>query len=256
MNRHLNKNNNLPEDTSQDYNSKFKQLSNKISTIASQTKVLSSACTRLENKLTNVESKCQSRFTSLDQKFTLLKDQYTKLTKQYEDNTQYQKQLKKELHSKQTDEKIKSQIQDQRSNLTIFINTIFNSIETNVAKILNLQEQESSSLKKEATEFQNEAATTIATLIDRIEKENQEQGQFIENIVNDSNKEFSNLYAELHKETKINEETKTEFLKNCKEVKEKMNDEFNKAKIQREGFEENIFNLIEDTCVKLSETSS
>ena len=41
-------------------------------------------------------------------------------------------------------------------------------------------------------------------------------------------------------------------MKNLEEIMEKVKNEFNKEKKQREDFEENVFNLIEDTCTKLA----
>ena len=37
------------------------------------------------------------------------------------------------------------------------------------------------------------------------------------------------------------------------EIKDKINEEIIKVKKKREEFENNIFNLIEDTCIKLTE---
>ena len=42
------------------------------------------------------------------------------------------------------------------------------------------------------------------------------------------------------------------FVKNLEEIMEKVKNEFNKEKKQREDFEENVFNLIEETCTKLA----
>ena len=54
---------------------------------------------------------------------------------------------------------------------------------------------------------------------------------------------------------KKREESENAFVHNLEEIMEKVKNEFAKEKKQREEFEENVFNLIEDTCTKLASSN-
>ena len=72
-------------------------------------------------------------------------------------------------------------------------------------------------------------------------------------IAEDSNNEFGNVYELIKTEQTIKEDNKKEFDNNIKELMTKINEEFKNEEKKREDFEKNIFDLIEDTVVKLSE---
>jgi hypothetical protein len=69
------------------------------------------------------------------------------------------------------------------------------------------------------------------------------------------NQQFSEVHELLDNEHKKREESENAFVKNLEEIMEKVKEEFNKEKKQREDFEENVFNLIEDTCTKLANSN-
>ena len=54
---------------------------------------------------------------------------------------------------------------------------------------------------------------------------------------------------------KKREESESSFIQNLEEIMQKVKSEFAKEKKQREEFEENVFNLIEDTCTKLASSN-
>ena len=76
-------------------------------------------------------------------------------------------------------------------------------------------------------------------------------------ILLDDFSENSKLYdyriaSFLLRDSNVFEYGENSFVKNLEEIMEKVKNEFNKEKKQREDFEENVFNLIEETCTKLA----
>jgi CRISPR/Cas system CSM-associated protein Csm2 small subunit len=69
------------------------------------------------------------------------------------------------------------------------------------------------------------------------------------------NQQFGEVHNLIEEERKKREESENAFVKNLEEIMDKVKGEFNKEKKQREEFEENVFNLIEDTCTKLASSN-
>ena len=65
------------------------------------------------------------------------------------------------------------------------------------------------------------------------------------------NQQFIEVHELIENEKKKREESENAFVQNLGEIMEKVKSEFAKEKKQREEFEENVFNLIEDTLIKL-----
>ena len=65
------------------------------------------------------------------------------------------------------------------------------------------------------------------------------------------NQQFIEVHELIENEKKKREESENAFVQNLGEIMEKVKAEFAKEKKQREEFEENVFNLIEDTLIKL-----
>ena len=69
------------------------------------------------------------------------------------------------------------------------------------------------------------------------------------------NQQFGEVHNLIEEERKKREESENSFVKNLEEIMDNVKGEFNKEKKQREEFEENVFNLIEDTCTKLASSN-
>ena len=66
------------------------------------------------------------------------------------------------------------------------------------------------------------------------------------------NQQFGEVHDLIDEEKKKREESENLFVKNLEDIMDKVKNEFKKEKNQREEFEENVFNLIEETCTKLA----
>lgn len=69
------------------------------------------------------------------------------------------------------------------------------------------------------------------------------------------NQQFGEVHDLIDEEKKKREDSENLFVKNLEEIMDKVKNEFKKEKKQREEFEENVFNLIEETCTKLASTN-
>ncbi|MCQ2818496.1 MAG: hypothetical protein MJ252_14605 [archaeon] len=69
------------------------------------------------------------------------------------------------------------------------------------------------------------------------------------------NQQFGEVHDLIDEEKKKREDSENLFVKNLEEIMEKVKTEFKKEKKQREEFEENVFNLIEETCTKLASSN-
>jgi hypothetical protein len=102
--------------------------------------------------------------------------------------------------------------------------------------------------------LQNEVKNKSKELERKIELKKNKIEKVIEDIKKESNDEMELLMKQIEDEDNIKDSNKEMFIKNCKEISDKIDEEFIKERGKREEFEMNIFDLIEETCVKLSET--
>ena len=241
------------EASSVNYNEKFKSLSNKISKIAQETKSNAMLANRYLNRLNDIEEKGQRRINNLDKSFSSLKEQYMKLTSQYETNSQNYKNKGISSQIKASTNKIESQLQSQRDNMKEYIDSIMQTVENGLEKKKSIQSVDKQNFIKEVEDI----GKVIDSCSHEIEEKNSNEKEKINKIVNDiaedSNNEFGNVYELIKTEQTIKEDNKKEFDNNIKELMTKINEEFKNEEKKREDFEKNIFDLIEDTVVKLSE---
>ena len=127
------------------------------------------------------------------------------------------------------------------------------TIENGLEKKKSIQSVDKQNFIKEVEDI----GKVIDSCSHEIEEKNSNEKEKINKIVNDiaedSNNEFGNVYELIKTEQTIKEDNKKEFDNNIKELMTKINEEFKNEEKKREDFEKNIFDLIEDTVVKLSE---
>ena len=236
-----------------DYNEKFKVLGNKIAKIRTETKNNIALSNAYLSRLNNIEEKAQKRINNLDKSFSTLKDQYLKLTSQYDTNSQYYKTQGQVNLFKNSSTKIKAQLQSQRENLSEFIDSTFETIEKVLNKKKVYDDNDIEQFSKEIDSYQKEIGIFSKTLSDKVDKEKIKIDTALNDIRGESGLEFGKVIEKIKAEQIIKEDNKKEFQANCKELMSKINEEFQKEEAKREDFEKNIFDLIEETCIKLTE---
>ena len=241
------------EATSVDYNEKFKSLSKKISKIAQESKANAILANKYINRLNEIEEKSQKRFANLDKSFSSLKEQYMKLTSQYDTNTQNYKNKGISSQIKVSANKITTQLQSQRDNMKEYIDSIMQTLEKGLEKKKSIQSVDGQNSLKEVEEIGKEIDTYSQEIEGRMSSEKVKIDKILSDIKDDSSNEFGNLYELIKTEQTIKENNRKEFDTNIKELMSKISEEFKNEDKKREDFEKNIFDLIEDTVVKLSE---
>lgn len=236
-----------------DYNEKFKVLGNKIAKIRTEAKNNFALSNAYLSRLDNIEEKAQKRINNLDKSFSALKDQYMKLTSQYDTNTQYYKTQGQVNLFNNSSTKIKAQLQSQRENLSEFIDSTFENIEKIINKKKAYDYNDIQQFSKEIASYQKEIGIIAKTLNDKVDKEKTKIDTALNDIREESSSEFGTVIEKIKVEQTIKEDNKKEFQANCKELMTKINEEFQKEEAKREDFENSIFDLIEETCIKLTE---
>ena len=237
-----------------DYNKKFKELSNKISKIAKESKDNARIQNMYVNQIDEIEQKCLKRFNYLYNCFTQIKNEYTKLTNAYDNNTQYMKTHSQSNQFKHLMQRIQTSLKEQKESLCQYVDSVFDSISNEIINNQNDKDDEKKKLIREASLLQNEVKNKSKELERKIESEKNKIEKVIEDIKKESNDEMELLMKQIEDEDNIKDSNKEMFIKNCKEISDKIDEEFVKERGKREEFEMNIFDLIEETCVKLSET--
>lgn len=241
------------EATSVDYNEKFKCLSKKISKIAQESKANAMVANKYINRLNEIEEKSQKRIANLDKSFSSLKEQYMKLTSQYDTNTQNYKNKGISSQIKVSANKITTQLQSQRDNMKEYIDSIMLAFEKGLEKKKSIQRVDGQNYLKEVEEIGKEIDTYSQEVEGRMSSEKVKIDKIVSDIKEDSSNEFGNLYELIKTEQTIKENNRKEFDTNIKELMSKISEEFKNEDKKREDFEKNVFDLIEDTVVKLSE---
>ena len=241
------------EATSVDYNEKFKSLSKKISKIAQESKANAILANKYINRLNEIEEKSQKRIANLDKSFSSLKEQYMKLTSQYDTNTQNYKNKGISSQIKVSANKITTQLKSQRDNMKEYIDSIMQTFEKGLEKKKSIQSVDGQNSLKEVEEIGKEIDTYSQEIEGRMSSEKVKIDKIVSDIKEDSSNEFGNLYELIKTEQTIKENNRKEFDTNIKELMSKISEEFKNEDKKREDFEKNIFDLIEDTVVKLSE---
>ena len=241
------------EATSVDYNEKFKSLSKKISKIAQESKANAILANKYINRLNEIEEKSQKRIANLDKSFSSLKEQYMKLTSQYDTNTQNYKNKGISSQIKVSANKITTQLQSQRDNMKEYIDSIMLTFEKGLQKKKSIQSVDGQNYLKEVEEIGKEIDTYSQEIEGRMSSEKVKIDKIVSDIKDDSSNEFGNVYELIKTEQTIKEDNRKEFDSNIKELMSKISEEFKNEDKKREDFEKNIFDLIEDTVVKLSE---
>lgn len=241
------------EASSVNYNEKFKSLSNKISKIAQETKSNAMLANKYINRLNNIEEKSQKRINNLDKSFSSLKEQYMKLTSQYETNSQNFRNKGISSQIKASTNKIEAQLQSQRENMKEYIDSIMQTIENGLEKKKSIDSVDRQNFTKEVEDIGKGIDIHSHEIEEKNNNEKEKINKILNDIAEDSNNEFGNVYELIKTEQTIKEENKKEFDNNIKELMTKINEEFKNEEKKREDFEKTIFDLIEDTVVKLSE---
>ena len=241
------------EATSVDYNEKFKSLSKKISKIAQESKANAILANKYINRLNEIKEKSQKRIANLDKSFSALKEQYMKLTSQYDTNTQNYKNKGISSQIKVSANKITTQLKSQRDNMKEYIDSIMQTFEKGLEKKKSIQSVDGQNSLKEVEEIGKEIDTYSQEIEGRMSSEKVKIDKIVSDIKEDSSNEFGNVYELIKTEQTIKEDNRKEFDSNIKELMSKISEEFKNEDKKREDFEKNIFDLIEDTVVKLSE---
>ena len=235
-----------------DYNAKFKQLGKKITSIAKETKMKISLCNSYNQRISDIEQKAGRRLNALDKSFLSLKEDFLKLTNKYEVNTQISKNNSISTQSNELTQKVQTQLKSQRENLVDYINQIFETIEKEITATKTEKKLWLKKCSQKVLDYQSEL-NDLTTGINKKLNQPEDHSKVLSDIKEETQSEFGIINEKIKAETQGAEKNQEELKKNCDELVNKIEDEFKKQKKQREEFEENIFDLIEETCAKLAE---
>lgn len=235
-----------------DYNKKFKELNNKISRISQETKENARIQNNYFSYINNIQQKCNKRFSNVDKGFNQIKNEFIRLINTYDTN-QNTKHSNNQLQY--LTQNIQTNLQEQRDSLCQYIDSVFNSITNEIISDHNVKVNEKKKLLKEAIEIKNEVTTHNKEIEMKITLEKSKMDKVINDIRKESCEEMQLVLNQIQEEQNIKTENKETFIKNCKKISGKIDEEFKRERKKREEFETNIFDLIDETCYKLSETS-
>jgi hypothetical protein len=237
-------------------NEKFKKLSEKFSDLSQNHQgIVPNKTSKLETKLEVLEENFNSSIEAFDSKFLTLKEHISKLKEVLETENNSKEEFKKSQVNdlKVLEERIKLDLNDEKEYMKTYIMNGFQKCETNLLKFSQATNKENDEIRRNLSSLKAHIEMDIPSIQDKIEKELFDREGVTKAIIDRMNEQFTKLSTQIDFEVKQNEESDIKLAEILSNISTKMKDEFAKEKSMREGFEEDVFRLLDETVSQLSE---
>ena len=251
-----------------DYNEKFKELRKKISLIYEQNSDISGNKTFYKNRIKQLELNSEQKLNSISKKVNSLKNDFIKINSLYftENQKNYNKNNsfyypsyeKKEIDEKQIfiknfSTQIAEEISNNSKEIQNNINLKFFEIENKLKRMIEKRREDKKILKKEITTLAGDLRDNIENLNQKVDNKRIQEENILININQNFKKEINNTYLEIKEMETKNEKSENIFSNKLKEMNDWIKNNFKKEKRKREIFQENVMNILKETCQKLSD---
>ena len=252
-----------------DYNEKFKELRKKIANISEMNSEFSRKNNFYKNKLKQLELNSGQKIENISKKLTHLKNDFIKINsiflndvnnKAFNKNSSFYYPL---MQKKENDEKkiflknFSNQISEEILNNSKEIqNNLYLKLfemENRLKKIIEKKREDKKLLKKEIIMLAGDVRENFENLNQKVETNKFKEESILSNINENFKKEIYNTNIEIKEMQKSNEKYEMVCGNKIKEMNDWIANNFRKEKRKREMFQENVLNILKETCQKLSD---
>ncbi len=234
-----------------DYNRK---LNLKISQILKDNKIINKSIQQYYKKLNKIEEKSLKKLNDLEKSYLYVKDEFSKIVTIYNN---IKKSEKKPLNIKEMNfiiQKVNFNLKNQRNESIDFIQSIFSNVERTISKINDNDFYEKNKFTNECNNMKEIIDNNINDCENILQNKNYKINQILEDLKESSEKEFENVNKLLEKEIYQQDFNSNKLNKDLNDLNDKIEEKFLKTKQSLNDFEENIFNLVDETCLKLTQS--
>ena len=252
-----------------DYNEKFKELRKKIANISEMNSEFSRKNNFYKNKLKQLELNSGQKIENISKKLTHLKNDFIKINsiflndvnnKAFNKNSSFYYPL---MQKKENDEKkiflknFSNQISEEILNNSKEIqNNLYLKLfemENRLKKIIEKKREDKKLLKKEIIMLAGDVRENFENLNQKVDTNKLKEESILSSISENFKKEIYNTNIEIKEMQKSNEKNEMVYANKIKEMNDWIANNFRKEKRKREMFQENVMNILKETCQKLSD---
>ena len=252
-----------------DYNEKFKELRKKIANISEMNSEFSRKNNFYNNRLKQLELNSGQRIENISKKLTHLKNDFIKINsiflndvnnKAFNKNSSFYYPL---MQKKENDEKkiflknFSNQISEEILNNSKEIqNNLYLKLfemENRLKKIIEKKREDKKLLKKEIIMLAGDVRENFENLNQKVDTNKLKEESILSSISVNFKKEIYNRNIEIKEMQKSNEKNEMVYANKIKEMNDWIANNFRKEKRKREMFQENVMNILKETCQKLSD---
>ena len=252
-----------------DYNEKFKELRKKIANISEMNSEFSRKNNFYKNRLKQLELNSGQRIENISKKLTHLKNDFIKINsiflndvnnKAFNKNSSFYYPL---MQKKENDEKkiflknFSNQISEEILNNSKEIqNNLYLKLfemENRLKKIIEKKREDKKLLKKEIIMLAGDVRENFENLNQKVDTNKLKEESILSSISENFKKEIYNTNIEIKEMQKSNEKNEMVYANKIKEMNDWIANNFRKEKRKREMFQENVMNILKETCQKLSD---
>ena len=235
---------------------KFSLLNDKILSLA-ENKYSKNFKNIIENKIKEVKDNFKTNVDSLEQKYSILNSQMIKFNQIIEEDkiNKEKNKIKNELELKELEQEIKNMLTKEREFMKSYIDDYTKKIEETIINHAQEIKEENDMIKENIENLKNYMENEINNVNNNIISENEEKINNIKNINEEMEEKFVEIKENIEEQKQKRENIEKNNESNISEILEKVKHEVNVHKTKREEFQDNVFTIIEDTCLKLAENN-
>ncbi len=237
-----------------DYNRKFRELNLKISQVLKDNKIINKSIQQYNKKLNKIEEKSLKKLNDLEKSYLYVKDEFSKIVTIYNN---IKKSEKTPLNIKEMNfiiQKVNFNLKNQRNESIDFIQSIFSNVERTISNIKDNVFNKKKEFSTECDDMKEIINNNINDSEFILQNKSNKINQILEEIKDSSGEEFENVNKLLEKEIYQQDFNSNKLNKDLNDLNDKIEEKFLKTKQSLNDFEENIFNLVDETCLKLTQS--
>lgn len=216
-----------------------KTLGNKIQQI--------SLSNKLDFKINEIDDNIKTSYKSIDSKYNSLKSQITDFIKQYEERDDFN--LESDFGLMKS--KITQNLNIQRQSLMDFVDKLSIELEERLSKAENSIEEHNFIIQDECEKLKNFINIELPKIHSDICNKGETRNDFFISIDQEIVSEFENLQRQVTEMVNKKDECENTYESTLKDIFTRLKAQLQTEQNQRISFEENIFEILEDTCNKL-----
>ena len=236
-----------------DYNRKFRELNLKISQAVKDNKNINNSIEQCNKRLNKIEEKSLKKLKALENSYSYIKNEFSKIVSIYHNIKQLEKRPLNEREINSIINDVNFNLKKQRKESIEYIQSIFSNVERTISKINDNDFYEKNKFTNECNNMKEIIDNNMNDCENILQNKNYKINQILEDLKESSEKEFENVNKLLEKEIYQQDFNSNKLNKDLNDLNDKIEEKFLKTKQSLNDFEENIFNLVDETCLKLTQ---